>query len=58
MKIIIVLTPNPSFYITGVLTESENDTNYIQLSTVLKTYDVSIEPIFNNPLNNITKECT
>lgn len=46
------------YFITGVLIHSENDTNFIQLKSILNNYDISIESIiFNNPFDNITKKC-
>lgn len=46
-------------YFTGILVPNENDTNFIQLKSVLDNYDdVSIEPIFNDPSNDIIKKCT
>ncbi|KAF0758016.1 ionotropic receptor 25a [Aphis craccivora] len=42
---------------TSVLTQNENDTNFIQLKSILTNYDdISIEPILNNPPNNITNK--
>lgn len=47
------------FCITGVLTQSENDSNFVQLKSALENYnDILIDPIFNDPQFNITNQCT
>ncbi|XP_025420928.1 ionotropic receptor 25a [Sipha flava] len=41
-------------YKIGVLTQSENDTDFMLLKSISQISDVSFDPIFNDPLNNIT----
>lgn len=48
---------NNVFFTAGILSENENDNNFIRLNSILKNYDVSINPVFNDPSNNITNEC-
>ncbi|KAE9526559.1 hypothetical protein AGLY_013207, partial [Aphis glycines] len=51
-------TLKPTGPLKSVLTQNENDTNFIQLKSILTNYDnISIEPILNDPLNNITNIC-
>ncbi|XP_060879415.1 ionotropic receptor 25a [Metopolophium dirhodum] len=47
---------NGEIYKIGVLTQSEDDTNFVQLKSILTNYNVSIEPILNDPSNNITNK--
>lgn len=44
-------------YFTGVLTQSENDVNFVQFKSISKNYDASFEPILNDPSHNISDKC-
>ncbi|KAL5234431.1 hypothetical protein ACI65C_001841 [Semiaphis heraclei] len=45
-----------NFSFESVLSQSENDTNFIQLKSMATNYNVSIEPILNDPSYNITNK--